>query len=68
MSIKINDKDLDISDAIDISIPLRFNGPQPNAYGVEQASSKPVEAGDLVCIFPEGQLTRTGNMLKFNNL
>lgn len=34
--------------AIDISIPLNFNGPQPNAYGVEPASSKPVEAGDLV--------------------
>lgn len=33
---------------IDISIPLRFNGPQPNAYGVEKASSKPCESGDLV--------------------
>ncbi len=34
--------------AIDISIPLRFNGPQPNAYGVESASSEPVKAGDLI--------------------
>lgn len=33
---------------IDISIPLRFNGPQPNAYGVEPARSEPVEAGDLI--------------------
>ncbi|MGH9946586.1 MAG: cyclase family protein [Pyrinomonadaceae bacterium] len=33
---------------IDISIPLRFNGNQPSAYGVEPATSKPVEAGDLV--------------------
>lgn len=33
---------------IDISIPLRFNGPQPNAYGVETASSKPCVAGDLI--------------------
>lgn len=32
----------------DISIPLRFNGPQPNAYGVEQALSKPVEAGEMI--------------------
>ena len=32
----------------DISIPLRFNGPQPNAWGVERAASRPVEAGDLV--------------------
>lgn len=33
---------------IDISIPLNFNGPQPNAYGVEPATSKPCEAGGLV--------------------
>jgi len=32
----------------DISIPLRFNGPQPNAYGVALATAKPVEAGTLV--------------------
>lgn len=32
----------------DLSIPLRFNGPQPNAYGVGGAISNPVEAGDLV--------------------
>ena len=35
-------------DAIDISIPLRFNGPQPNAYGVEPAISKACVAGDMV--------------------
>ena len=33
---------------IDISIPLQFNGPQPNAYGVEPATSKPCVAGDLI--------------------
>ena len=32
----------------DISIPLRFNGPQPNAYGVEPAVSTACEYGDLV--------------------
>jgi arylformamidase len=32
----------------DLSIPLRFNGPQPNAYGVEAASSEPVQAGSLM--------------------
>lgn len=32
----------------DISIPLKFNGPQPNAYGVEAARAEPVRAGDLV--------------------
>src|SRR3954465_7746792 len=35
-------------DAIDISIPLRFNGPQPNAFGVEPASSTACQYGDLV--------------------
>lgn len=29
------------SRGIDISIPLRFNGPQPNAYGVNIATAKP---------------------------
>ena len=32
----------------DLSIPLRFNGPQPNAYGVRHAWSEPVRAGSLV--------------------
>lgn len=39
---------IDLERLIDISIPLNFDGPQPNAYGVEMASSKPVEAGGLV--------------------
>ncbi|MBK9156021.1 MAG: cyclase family protein [Chloracidobacterium sp.] len=38
---------------IDISIPLRFNGPQPNAFGVASASSEPL--GD----------TRTGSSINF---
>lgn len=33
---------------IDISIPLQFNGPQPNAYDVGPATSKPCVAGDLI--------------------
>ena len=40
---KINTDEL-----IDISIPLNFNSVQPNAYGVERATAKPVEAGTLV--------------------
>jgi arylformamidase len=36
------------ADFLDISIPLIFNGPQPNAYGVDPASSQPCEAGELV--------------------
>ncbi len=33
---------------VDISIPLRFDGPQPNAYGVEPATSTACEYGELV--------------------
>jgi kynurenine formamidase len=40
--------ELDGSGPLDISIPLIFNGDQPNAYGVEPARSEPCEAGDLV--------------------
>lgn len=38
----------------DISIPLKFNGPQPNAYGVDRARSEPVRAGSLVGDTREG--------------
>ncbi len=31
------------------------------------AAREALKAGELVCIFPEGQLTRTGNILKFNS-
>ena len=44
-------------DAIDISIPLRFNGPQPNAYGVETASSNACVAGDMI-----GDIRRGGSV------
>jgi len=39
---------IDLASAIDISIPLNFDGPQPNAYGVEPASSVACEYGSLV--------------------
>ena len=42
------DLDLENLEIADLSIPLRFNGPQPNAYGVEQAMSQPVRAGSLI--------------------
>jgi kynurenine formamidase len=38
----------DLSKPIDISIPLRFDGPQPNAYGVERATAAACEYGTLV--------------------
>lgn len=48
MKITLNAGEYDLSRPIDISIPLRFNGPQPNAYGVEPASSKACEYGTLI--------------------
>ncbi|HEV7645050.1 MAG TPA: cyclase family protein [Pyrinomonadaceae bacterium] len=50
ISIEINGvtKNIDLSNPIDLAIPLNFNGPQPSAYGAERAVSKPCEAGSLV--------------------
>jgi len=50
LSLKINglNYQIDAGKALDISIPLQFNGAQPNAYGVEKAASKPCEAGAIV--------------------
>ena len=39
---------IDAKNPLSIAIPMQFNGTQPNAYGVEQASSKPCEADELV--------------------
>jgi arylformamidase len=49
-SIQINGRTYAIESAglIDISIPLNFNGEQPNAYGVENAAAAACEAGDIV--------------------
>jgi kynurenine formamidase len=40
--------EIDLDSPIDISIPLQFNGPQPNAFGVERATSKACEYGSLI--------------------
>lgn len=50
MKLFLNDENLkaDLSSGIDISIPLIFNGMQPNAYGVAAATSTPVRAGEMV--------------------
>ena len=47
LQIKGQKYDFDASDPIDISIPLRFDGPQPNAYGVAPATSTPCASGEL---------------------
>ncbi len=50
IAIEINGKTygIDANEPQHISIALNFNGAQPNAYGVEKASSKACEAGELV--------------------
>jgi len=50
MKIVLDDSEyfIDPSSAIDISIPLKFGGSQPNAYGVEPATSTACEYGSLV--------------------
>lgn len=39
---------IDFSKKYDISIPLIFNGNQPNTYGVEKAASKPYEDNQFI--------------------
>ena len=39
---------VDFSKGIDISIPLNFNGEQPNTYGVEKANSRPYRDGQFI--------------------
>jgi arylformamidase len=48
LDIDGSDSYFDLSKPIDISIPLNFNGEQPNAYGVDPATSEPCSAGELV--------------------
>lgn len=38
----------DLSNSLDISIPVIFNGPQPNTYDVEIATAKAYEAGEFI--------------------
>ena len=39
---------VDFSKGIDVSIPLNFNGEQPNTYGVEKGTSKPYQDGQFI--------------------
>lgn len=50
ISFEINSQTYKINadEPIDISIPLNFNGAQPNAFGVETATSKPYETENLI--------------------
>lgn len=50
LSININNKDysVDTSKPLEISIPINFNGEQPNTYDVELAQAQPYQAGDMI--------------------
>ena len=47
------------------AIPISSNGsPREILSGLREAGRR-LDEGELVCIFPEGQITRTGNLLPF---
>ncbi len=50
LSIKLNDQtyEFDAAKPLDIAVPLDFGGAQPNAYGVEKATSIACQAGEIV--------------------
>ena len=49
-SVEINNRayQIDLENPLDVSIPLIFNGAQPNTYDVEKASATACEAGSLI--------------------
>lgn len=48
LKIGAENYEIDPHEPLSISIPLNFNGEQPNAYGAEKAVSTPCRAGELV--------------------
>ena len=48
ISLKTIDFEVNFSKGNDISIPINFNGEQPNTYGVDIATSKPYQDGQFI--------------------
>ena len=48
VKILSSETEIVLGEPIDISIPLSFNGAQPNAYGVEPATAEACEYGEFV--------------------
>lgn len=46
--VEVGNKTYRLGEANDIAIPLFFNGPQPNTYGVQPATAQAYEVGDFV--------------------
>ncbi|MDP3980338.1 MAG: acyl-[ACP]--phospholipid O-acyltransferase, partial [Chlamydiota bacterium] len=53
--------------AIMKAIPISENDPPKKIIESLTAAREALNRGELVCIFAEGEITRTGNILKFNN-
>lgn len=47
------------------AIPVQYSGKTTAIKNAMRAAGKPLEKNQLVCIFPEGQVSRTGNMQPF---
>lgn len=48
------------------AIPVNRTDSPKEIVRALNTAKEAIQSGELVCIFPEGQLTRTGNILKFN--
>ena len=48
ISLNNIDFEVDFSEGNNISIPLNFNGTQPNTYGVDRATSRPYQDGNFI--------------------
>ncbi|MFH1777317.1 MAG: AMP-binding protein [Candidatus Omnitrophota bacterium] len=48
-------------------IPIDYQDGPKGIVRSLQAARRAIQDGDLICIFPEGKLTRTGNLLPFNS-
>tara|TARA_B100000683_G_scaffold196973_1_gene190110 strand:+ start:2019 stop:2819 length:801 start_codon:yes stop_codon:yes gene_type:complete len=46
--LKNNKYEIEFSKGVDISIPMIFNGAQPNTYGVDKAASKPYQDDQFI--------------------
>ena len=47
------------------AIPISSNGSPREILSALREAGRRLDEGELVCIFPEGQITRTGNLLPF---
>ncbi len=47
------------------AIPISSNGSPREILSALREAGRQLDDGELVCIFPEGQITRTGNLLPF---